>query len=370
MNGYEMNVKQQKVAVGLSGGVDSSVAAALLKKQGYDVIGITMAVYDGSVNPIIKGAKHACYGPDEQEDLDMTELICKKLDIPFHVIDLKKEFRTHVIEYFKSEYLTGRTPNPCVVCNRELKFGFLLDKAKRAGIDFDFFATGHYARIDKLHDRYLLKRPIDLSKDQTYFLYALKQDQLSRILFPVGEYKKKQIREIARSLSLKSADNPESQDFISGNDYTPLFHKGEVKEGDIIDESGMAIGRHKGIIHYTLGQRRGLGIASERPLYVTKIDADNNRIIVSHKEDLFSKSLIASDLNLISMQTMDKDYSVRAKIRLNHKAVQAIVAPHENDKVKVVFNEPQLAITPGQSVVFYSDDMVLGGGIINEILDE
>ena len=364
-----MNKNQPNVAVGLSGGVDSSVAAALLKKQGYHVMGITMAVYDGLMSPIEQGSKHACYGPDEQEDLDMAESICKKLNIPFYVIDLKKEFRNHVIEYFRKEYLIGRTPNPCVVCNRELKFGFLLDKAKEAGIDFNFFATGHYARIVKSQDRYLLKRPTDLFKDQTYFLYSLSQDQLSRILFPVGEYKKKQIREIAYSLGLESADNPESQDFISGNDYTPLFHIGEIKEGDIIDENGNTLGTHKGIIHYTLGQRRGLGIASDRPLYVTKIDADNNRIVVSHKENLFSNSLIASDLNLISMQTLDKSYDVQAKIRLNHKAAQATVSPYENNKAKVIFNESQLAITPGQSVVFYEDDVVMGGGVIEKMLD-
>ncbi|MBN1849237.1 MAG: tRNA 2-thiouridine(34) synthase MnmA [Deltaproteobacteria bacterium] len=365
-----MNItKKPRVAVGLSGGVDSSVAAALLKRQGYDVIGITMAVYAGSARPIHKGMKHACYGPDEQEDLDRAESICKRLDIPFYVIDLKGEFQNYVIAYFRKEYLKGRTPNPCVVCNRELKFGFLWEKAKKAGIDFDYFATGHYARVVQSNNRYLLKRPIDLLKDQTYFLYSLTQKQLSRTFFPIGEYRKKQIREIALLLDLESADHPESQDFISGNDYTPLFHSGEIKEGDITDERGQIIGRHKGIVHYTMGQRRGLGIASDQPLYVSKIDAENNRIIVSRKEKLFSKSLIASDLNLISVNAMDRSYNVQVKIRLNHKAAQAIVSPYSANKAKVIFDEPQLAITPGQSAVFYLDDIVLGGGIIEEILD-
>jgi tRNA-specific 2-thiouridylase len=364
-----MNNRKLKVAVGLSGGVDSSTAAALLKKQGYDVMGITMTIYDGSITPLNKGVKHTCYGPGEQEDLDMAATICKKLDIPFHVIDLKKEFRNHVIEYFKSEYLKGRTPNPCVVCNRELKFGFLLEKAKEAGIDLDYFATGHYACIVRSDDRFILKKPVDLSKDQTYFLYSLTQNQLSHTLFPIGGYKKKQIREIACSLGLETADNPESQDFISGNDYTSLFHNYEVKHGDIINENGQTIGTHKGIIHYTLGQRRGLGIASDRPLYVVGINVNKNQIIVSHKEKLFSKSLIASNLNLISIEKLNKPYDVQAKIRLNHKAAQAIVLPHQRMKAKVIFNEPQLAITPGQSVVFYLNDTVLGGGIIEKTLD-
>lgn len=360
--------KKLKIAVGLSGGVDSSVAAALLKNQGYDVVGITMAVFDSSLT-INKGSKHTCFGPDEKEDLEVAASFCKGLHIPFHVIDLKKEFRGHVIEYFRSEYLTGRTPNPCILCNKKLKFGFLLEKAKASGIDFDFFATGHYARIVALKNRFFLKRAADHSKDQTYFLYTLSQDKLSRILFPIGDLKKGQVRELARSLGLKTADHPESQDFISGNDYSPLFQKDEIMEGEIIDHNGNIVGRHKGIIHYTLGQRRGLGIASNRPFYVTKIDAKNNRIVVSRRENLFSKSLIASDLNLISINRLISPHRVKVKIRLNHKAADATVSPHGTNKAKVVFNEPQLAITPGQSAVFYSEDIVLGGGVIEKIQD-
>ncbi len=363
-----MTQNKLKVAVGLSGGVDSSVAAALLKNQGYEVIGITMAVFDSSLT-INKGSKHTCFGPEEKEDLKVAASICQGLHIPFYVIDLKKEFRNYVIEYFRSEYLTGRTPNPCVLCNKKIKFGFLLEKAKASGIDFDFFATGHYARIMPLQDRFCLKRPADLSKDQTYFLYTLSQDKLSRILFPIGDYKKGEVRELARSLGLKTADHPESQDFISGNDYSPLFQKDEIVEGEIIDHNGNILGKHKGIIHYTLGQRRGLGIASNRPFYVKKIDAKKNRIVVSHRENLFSKSLIVSDLNLISINRLDSAYRVKAKIRLNHKAADALISPYGTNKAKVVFKEPQLAITPGQSAVFYSGDMVIGGGIIEDIQD-
>ena len=358
-----MDNKNKKVAVGLSGGVDSSVAAALLKDKGYDVIGVAMEVFDGSV--AVKGTeKHACYGPDEKEDMDSAASVCKNLGIPFHVIDLKKEFRKHVIAYFRNEYLKGRTPNPCVVCNQRLKFGFLLGKAKKAGIDFDLFATGHYARIVESSGRFLLKRSADLSKDQTYFLYALTSDQRSRILFPLGEYHKKQVRDIARTLGLVTSDRPESQDFISGGDYTPLFEKGEVKEGDIVDEKGEVLGSHRGIIHYTIGQRRGLGIASSRPLYVVRIDAEKNRLVVGERDALFSRGFIATDLNLIAIDRLERSHHVKVKIRLKHEGADAKISPDKNNRAKIVFNEPQMSVTPGQSAVFYRGETVLGGGII------
>ena len=358
-----MNNKNTKVAVGLSGGVDSSVAAALLKDKGYDVIGVAMEIFDGSV--AVKGAeKHACYGPDEKEDIDSAASVCKNLGIPFHVIDLKKEFGEHVLAYFRDEYLKGRTPNPCVVCNQRLKFGFLLEKAKKAGVDFDLFATGHYARIVESNGRFLIKRPADLSKDQTYFLYALTSDQRSRILFPLGEYHKKQVRDIARSFGLVTSDRPESQDFISGGDYTPLFERGEVKEGDIVDEKGEVLGRHRGIVHYTIGQRRGLGLSSPRPLYVIRIDAEKNRLVVSDREALFSKGFIAKDLNLISIDQLDGSHNVKVKIRLRHEGADAKIFPYKNNKAKILFDEPQMSVTPGQSAVFYTGETVLGGGII------
>jgi tRNA-uridine 2-sulfurtransferase len=358
-----------KVAVGLSGGVDSSVAAALLKEKGYDVIGLCMETYDGS--PDIKASeKHACYGSDEKDEIESATSVCRTLGIPFYVIDLKREFKDRVIGYFRDEYLRGRTPNPCIVCNRNLKFGFLLEKAKRGGLDFDYFATGHYARIVESQGRFLLKRAVDLSKDQTYFLYSLTQKQLSSVLFPLGEYTKKQVREIAASLGLKTSDRPESQDFISGNDYSPLFTIGEVRPGDIVDEKGNILGRHNGIIHYTIGQRKGLGIAAARPLYVSRIDAERNRIVVSEKEALLSSGLIASSINLIAIEKLESPYKAKVKIRLQHAGADAFVSALEGDKVKILFDEPQISVTPGQSAVFYTDDAVLGGGIIESAVAE
>jgi tRNA-specific 2-thiouridylase len=272
------------------------------------------------------------------------------------------------LDYFRDEYLEGRTPNPCVVCNKKLKFGFLLDKAKEAGITFETFATGHYADIAKSGGRHLLKKAVDLSKDQTYFLYTLTPDDLSRTLFPLGGFTKQQVRETARFLELETAEEPESQDFIAGGNYASLFTEEEAKEGDIVDEKGYILGKHRGIIRYTIGQRRGLGIAAPQPLYVVKIDAENNRIVVSDREKAFSEGLIASDLNLIAVSRLDRPYKVKAKIRLNHRETDATVFPHEKDKAKVLFEEPQMSVTPGQSVVLYEDDIVFGGGIIEQAL--
>jgi tRNA-uridine 2-sulfurtransferase len=358
-----------KVAVGLSGGVDSSVAAALLKEKGYDVVGLCMETYDGSLD-IKASEKHACYGSDEKDDIESATSVCKALGIPFHVIDLKREFKDRVIGYFRDEYLKGRTPNPCIVCNRNLKFGFLLEKAKMGGIDFDYFATGHYSRVVESEGRFFLNRPVDRSKDQTYFLYSLTQEQLSRVMFPLGDYTKKEVRKIAAALGLKTSDRPESQDFISGNDYTPLFTIGEVAPGDIVDEKGNVLGRHNGIIHYTIGQRKGLGIAAARPVYVSKIDADKNRIVVSEKEALLSAGLIASGINLIAVEKLEGPCKAKVKIRLQHAGADAVVSPYKNNNVKIMFDEPQISVTPGQSAVFYVDDSVLGGGIIERAIAE
>ncbi len=362
-----MSDKKTKVAVGLSGGVDSSIAAALLKDRGYDVVGITMKTFDPSM-PLTESVKHACYGPGEGEDVKAAAAVCGKLGIPFYAIDLKEEFRNHVMGYFRREYLAGRTPNPCILCNQRIKFGFLLEKARKAGVNFEFFATGHYAQIAEFEGRYLLKRAADLSKDQTYFLYALTPEQLSHTLFPVGEYTKPEVREIARSLSLETADRPESQDFISGTDYSPFFREEEIEEGDIVDEEGNILGRHRGIVYYTIGQRRGLGIASPRPLYVLRIDAAKNRIVVTEKENLFSKGLIATHINLIAVDHLDRPYDIRAKIRLQHKEVDATLLPLGDQRAGIRFQRAQLAVTPGQSVVFYLNDIVLGGGIIEQAL--
>jgi tRNA-specific 2-thiouridylase len=360
-----MKQKIGSVAVGLSGGVDSSMAAVLLKEKGYDVIGVTMVTFDASL-PVTESAKHACFGPGEEEDVKSAAAVCKKLGIPFHVIDLREDFRSHVIEYFRSEYLAGRTPNPCIVCNHKLKFGFLLEKTKELGLDFQFFATGHYAQIGKAGGRFLLKRAADLSKDQTYFLYALTPEQLSHTLFPVGGFTKPLVREMALSLGFETAGRPESQDFISAADYSSLFNEEEIEEGDIVDERGNILGRHRGIIRYTVGQRKGLGISSDSPLYVLRIDAPNNRIVVSGRERLFSEGLIATDVNLIAVERLDRPHRVKAKIRFQHKEADATLFPHENNMAKIIFDEPQMSVSPGQAVVFYADDIVFGGGIIEQ----
>ena len=360
-------IEKMKVAVGLSGGVDSSVAAALLKKDGHDVIGITMEIFDGSIT-VKESHKHACYGPGEKEDVEKAASVCRKLGIPFQAIDLRAEYRRYVLDYFRDEYLGGRTPNPCVVCNKKLKFGFLLEKAKEAGLRFEAFATGHYAEIVEIDGRPQLKKASDRSKDQTYFLYTLTPEDLSCTLFPLGGLKKEKVRELARSLGLDTAGDPESQDFIAGGDYGALFTKDEIKEGDIVDEKGDILGKHRGIVHYTIGQRRGLGIAARQPLYVVKIDAETNRILVGGKEKSFSKGLIATDLNLLAVVRLDRPYKVNAKIRLNHRETPATIFPLEEGKVKVLFEEPQMSVTPGQSVVFYTGDIVLGGGIIKQAL--
>jgi len=351
----------------MSGGVDSSVSAYLLKQQGYDVIGITMLIYDDSAG-IQEYGRHACYGPGEKEDLLSAASLCRDLGIPFHSFDLKEEYRREVLDYVREEYLAGRTPNPCVVCNRQVKFGFLTQKAKEAGLDFDFFATGHYARIEREGGRFLLKRAVDRAKDQSYFLYGMKPNQLGMTLFPLGGHTKEEARRIARSIGLKAADRPESQDFVAGGEYATLFSRDDLKGGDIVDVSGNVVGRHRGIIHYTVGQRRGLGVAAGRPLYVVKIDAVRNRLVVGDRDRLFSRGLIAGDLNLIALDRIEEPLSAQVKIRLQHRPAKARIFPQGHHRAKVLFDEPQMTVTPGQSAVFYSGDVVLGGGVIEKAL--
>jgi tRNA-specific 2-thiouridylase len=357
-----MKNEKARVAVGLSGGVDSSVAAALLSQQGYQVFGITMEIYDGS-GSLQETAKHACYGPGEKEDVESAAAVCKKLGIPFQAVDLRQEYKNHVIDYFKAEYLKGKTPNPCVVCNQKLKFGFLIEKAQKSGLDFEYFATGHYARIVKTGNRFLLKRAVDRSKDQTYFLYGLTARQLAHTFFPVGNLMKAQVREMAHTLGLETADREESQDFIDGGDYSILFDPDEFEAGEIVDQEDHVLGRHRGIIHYTIGQRRGLGIASHSPLYVNRIDAAANRIIVGHRENR-SAGLVIDELNLIGLDRIDEPLEVQVKIRLRHKEAGATIYPPDKNQTKIIFKEPQMSVTPGQSAVIYDDDTVLGGGVI------
>jgi len=358
---------RKRIAVGMSGGVDSSVTAALLKKEGYDVVGITMAIFDGA--PLGKRTgRHACYGPDEKEDIDLAGAICNRLGIPFYVIDLKKEYREHVIDYFRREYCAGRTPNPCIVCNRHIKFGFLLQKAMEAGINFDIFATGHYAQIVGAGEHHFLGKAIDRAKDQSYFLYALTPAQLARTIFPLGSMTKMEVRELARKMGLKNADRHESQDFVGEEHYSILFGNEDACEGDIVDEEGNLLGKHRGIINYTIGQRRGLGISSNVPLYVTRIESEHNRLVVGEWHCLFSKGLIASDVNLTAMEKTDFPLRAKVKIRVRHKEADATIYAQDGNRVKILFDEPQMSVTPGQSAVFYADDMVLGGGVIERAI--
>lgn len=353
-----------KVIVGLSGGVDSSVTALLLKNQGFEVTGITMKTWDGS-SYVSEGPKHGCYGPGEEEDIENAKKVADILKIPFYTFDLSQEYNNEILDYVRKEYLTGRTPNPCVKCNFKIKFNALLKKVKELGIDFDYFATGHYATIeyDSNLKRFLLKRGKDRKKDQSYFLSYLSQEQLKNTFFPLGDYLKKDVKKIARDFNLGFENIPESQNFFSG-DYSLLLNTHNQKEGLILDTSGKILGKHKGIAYYTVGQRRGLGLSAERPLYVIKIDKCTNSIVVGYEEELYKDTLIASGLNWIGIEKLLEPIEAEVKIRYMHKEAEAIIYPINEEKVLVKFKEPQRAITPGQVAVFYKGDIVIGGGFI------
>lgn len=357
------------VVVGMSGGVDSTMAAYILKEQGFKVVGVTMAIWDPSID-IPDLGKSGCFGPGEEKDIKFALAICKKLGIEHHVLDLKKEYKESVLNYFCNEYVCGKTPNPCVMCNQKIKFGALLQKTRDAGIAFDHFATGHYVKVgqDPSTKRYILKKALDPKKDQSYFLSYLTQDQLKQLIFPLGEKTKNDIKRIATELGFKEvAERGESQDFIETDDYSVLFNKKDIRPGDILDVNGKKIGTHRGIVHYTIGQRKGLGVSGGDSgiLYVLKIDAQNNTITVGAESNLLSKELTASNMNWIAIPELTSPIKVNAKIRQQHKEAPALISPIAGGKVKAVFDSPQRAITPGQTVVFYDNDIVLGGGIIN-----
>jgi tRNA-specific 2-thiouridylase len=355
----------KRVLAAMSGGVDSSVAAALLKQQGYVVIGATMRIWGEETVPGEVGHR-GCYGPDRETEVEDARRVAEALGIPFHVLDLKKEFKSQVLDYSRREYLSGRTPNPCIRCNREVKFDALGEKARAKGIEFDYFATGHYARVeyDQGRHRHLLKKGRDLRKDQSYFLFSLSQKQLSGSLFPIGDHTKEEVREMASSFGLNINDKRESQDFIAAG-YASLM-AGGGQPGPIVDRQGNVVGRHEGIPFYTIGQRKGLGISAAEPLYVVDIDAQKNTIVAGSKEELYHDELIASDLNWIADKPT-QPIKANARIRYLHKEAQAIVTPLDKGRVSVKFEQPQMAITPGQAVVLYDGEVVLGGGTIESV---
>lgn len=342
----------------MSGGVDSSVAALLLKREGYHVSGVTMCL------GIAAGGDSArCCGADAIDD---ARRVCDQLAIPHYVLDYSAQLEEQVIAKFIREYQNGRTPNPCVECNRHLKFSSLLTKA--LGFGFDYLATGHYAAIEKNEDRYVLKRPKDRKKDQTYFLYPISYGKLKHILFPLAALTKEEVKAIAKKEVLSVAEKPESQDicFVTQKNYHEFLRQRipERKPGPIVDRQGKTLGRHRGIVFHTVGQRGGLGISHATPLYVVSIDAGKNQIVVGERNDLMARGLVAEAVNLLA-QTWPRQ--VHAKIRYRKKEALC-TATEENGRFKVIFSEEQEAITPGQSIVFYADDRVLGGGEIREVL--
>jgi tRNA-specific 2-thiouridylase len=350
-----------KITVGMSGGVDSSVAALLLRNAGHDVSGIMMKLWREPVARPVAGS--ACYGPDEEKDIEAARGVCAQLRIPFFLFDCSKEYEDLIVRNFRDEYLAGRTPNPCVRCNPLVKFGLLPAAARRSGVGFDRFATGHYARValDETMGRYLLRTAADPRKDQSYFLYRLSQDQLSETLFPLGEYLKSQVRRIARDEDLPVHDHPESQDFYSG-DLSDLMGRPNA-EGDIVDARGMVLGKHKGIWNYTIGQRKGLGLASPAPLYVTAIDAGRNRLVVGPESETYRPSCLVKECAWVAFEDLEGPMDVTVKIRSTSRPARATISP-AGGLVLVRFAQPLSAVTPGQSAVFYRDDIVVGGGII------
>ena len=387
-SGTVTEIKKTRVVVGMSGGVDSSAAAALLVEQGYEVVGITLKLWP---QDCVNRAEDKCCGPQAVTD---ARSVCHKLGIPYYLIDEAAEFQKHVIQYFADEYKAGRTPNPCVMCNQNLKFGRLIDRADQLGADF--IATGHFARIERPlipalsppaatvrehggsagervaepgEGRYLLKRGKDLRKDQSYFLFSLRQDQLARAMFPLGEKTKSDTREVARHCNLKTADKEESMEicFVPDNNYGGFLQQANLVQkhrGEIVDGHGHVLGHHEGIEFYTIGQRKGLGLSSPKPLYVVELDAENNRVMVGDDSMLDRDEFLAERCNWHPFEQLTGPVEVTAKIRYNHPGTSATITPLGNNRTKVKLHTPQRAITPGQATVFYQDDLVVGGGWI------
>ncbi len=352
----------KKALIAMSGGVDSSVAAYLMVKEGYECKGITLKLHNNKDN--FMTADNSCCS---EQDIEDAKKVCQKLDIPFELLSFTGEFKEKVIDYFVKAYEDGHTPNPCIQCNRHLKFEKLLYTAQELG--YDYVVTGHYVKVEQVNGRYLLKKAEDDTKDQSYVLYTLSQEQLSRTLFPLGFMKKTEAREIAAAQDFINADKKDSQDicFVPDGDYASIIKENSKKDypsGDFVSSCGEVLGTHKGIIHYTIGQRKGLGLSLKAPLYVGEKLVDENKVVLVSDEELFKKELKAEKFNWIAYETPPKELKVKAKIRYRHKEQPCTVYPVGNDKIELVFDEPQRAISPGQAVVLYDGDIVVGGGTI------